>query len=213
MQLHVHNGGMVTTGRHLWRKHPAVRSGDQLSLGERAADVLKKWFGTWTALFSVFGWLALWMTYQTAIKHNHGFDPYPWLLLNIILSCIAAVQGIILQISANRGDRINAEVALHTQRNTDALREQAGEILTLTQQQMSMLQGIEHANAELNLIRLAVVPGAPNPAAGTDPATVTITSAGDPPNATPGTGGGGSSTRVRYQPQPTSGPQQEGTTS
>lgn len=152
---------MVTTGRHLWRKHPGVRSGEQLSTGERAADFLKKWFGTWTALGLVGVAIAAWILLQ---KTSLKWDIYPFILLNLCLSCLAAVQGIILQISANRGDRISAEVALHTQRNTDTLTEQSGEILTLQQAQMSMLAGIDHANAELAAIRQAVTPQAPAPA-------------------------------------------------
>lgn len=124
---------MVTTGRHLWRKHPGVRSGSQLSTGERAADFLKKWFGTWTALGAVGAAIAVWTALQ---KTGIRWDVYPFILLNLCLSCLAAVQGIILQISANRGDRISAEVALHTQRNTDTLTGQSGEILALQQQQV-----------------------------------------------------------------------------
>lgn len=101
-----------------WHRHPGVRSGSQLTPGERAADVLKRYFGTWSALFAVAGWIAIWMALQ---KTGLRWDPAPYILLNLCLSCLAAVQGIILQISANRGDRISAEVALHTSSNTDEL--------------------------------------------------------------------------------------------
>src|ERR1700746_2790442 len=102
---------MVRTGRHLWRRHPAV---PRPSPGERAADGLKHYFGTWTALFSVALWIAAWVALQ---KTSVAWDKAPYILLNLCLSCLAAVQGIILQISANRGDRISAAVALHTQGN------------------------------------------------------------------------------------------------
>jgi uncharacterized membrane protein len=156
---------MVQHGGHVWRKHPGVRSGPRLSTGERAADVLKRWFGTWTALFGVGFAIAVWVLLQ---KTSLKWDIYPFILLNLCLSCLAAVQGIILQISANRGDRISAEVALHTQGNTDTLTQQSGELLSLQQQQMTLLAGIKHINAELNVIRAAVAPSAPNPSAGTD---------------------------------------------
>lgn len=151
---------MVTPGTHLWHRHPAVRSGDQLTPGERAADVLKHSFGTWTALFSVGAIIAVWILLQGT---SARWDAFPYILLNLCLSCLAAVQGIILQISANRGDRISGEVALHTQGNTDTMRQQSEEILMLQKLQMDLLAGIEHANAELNLIRQAVAPGAPGP--------------------------------------------------
>lgn len=95
----------------LWRNHPAVRTGSQLSFGERAADWLKHWFGTWTALGIVGAWIAFWIVLQNF--HSTRFDSFPYILLNLCLSCLAAVQGIILQISANRGDRINSELAAH----------------------------------------------------------------------------------------------------
>jgi hypothetical protein len=146
-------------GGKLWERHPGVRSGDQLLFRERAADALKSAFGTWSLLFAIIAGICLWMTMVTDPGDLH---------LNLGLSFLASVQGVILQIAANRGDRIGSEVALHTQANTDQLAEQSREILALQQQAMTLLAGIEHANAELNLIRRAVAPAEPNPAAGTD---------------------------------------------
>jgi uncharacterized membrane protein len=45
---------------------------------------------------------------------NSGFDPYPFILLNLVLSCIGALQGAILLIAAKREDQINSELAVHT---------------------------------------------------------------------------------------------------
>jgi uncharacterized membrane protein len=117
---------MVKPGGHLWARHPAVRSGSALSPGERAADGLKAIFGTWTLLFAIIIGIILWITLVT--------DPGE-LRLNLGLSFLASVQGVILQIAANRGDRIAGEVALHTEGNTDALKQQGGELLTLQKQQ------------------------------------------------------------------------------
>ncbi len=158
---------MVRHGAHLWHKHPAVRTGKDLSFGERSADVLKHYFGTWSALFAVATWITAWMLLQ---KTSFAWDRPPYILLNLCLSCLAAVQGIILQISANRGDRISAEVALHTSGNTDELKSQSGRILELQEAQMEMLSGLEHISAELSLIRASVVPAAPRPVQGTGPA-------------------------------------------
>lgn len=131
---------MVRHGGHLWRTHPGVRSGAQLTTGERAADLLKRGFGTWTALFGVGASIGAWIILQrTPLK----WDIYPYILLNLCLSCLAAVQGIILQISANRGDRISAEVALHTQANTDAL-------MLMNQAQLEILRRLDHIDAELS---------------------------------------------------------------
>jgi uncharacterized membrane protein len=115
--------------RAAWHLHKGVRSGDGLSAGEQAADVLKRGMGTWSALFGVAAAIGVWILLQkTAIK----WDIYPFILLNLCLSCLAAVQGIVLQISANRGDRISSEVALHTQGNTDTL-------LGMNEQQLQIL--------------------------------------------------------------------------
>ena len=125
--------------RAAWHLHPAVRSGPGLTLGERAADVLKRWFGTWSALFGVGAAIAVWIALQkTAIK----WDIYPFILLNLCLSCLAAVQGIILQISANRGDRISSEVALHTQGNTDTL-------MGLNERQLAILTKLDGLDSKV----------------------------------------------------------------
>ena len=126
---------MVRTGKSLWRRHPAVDK--QLTTGERAADWLKHWFGTWLALGLVATVIVFWIGAQrTSIR----WDVYPFILLNLCLSCLAAVQGIILQISANRGDKKDAEVALHTSGNTDHLIAMEDELLVLQNQQITLLR-------------------------------------------------------------------------
>jgi len=63
--------------------------------------------------------MAIW----AGLNGNHGFDPYPFILLNLFLSMIAGLQGAILLISAKRADSISSEVALHTLGNTARLQE------------------------------------------------------------------------------------------
>jgi uncharacterized membrane protein len=94
----------------LWKHHRGVRSGDELSFGERAADVMRNGMGSWGFVFSALGFLAIWMLYNG----HHGFDPYPFIFLNLLLSCLAAMQGAILLIAAKRADQISSELALHT---------------------------------------------------------------------------------------------------
>lgn len=97
------------TIRALWHRHPGVRSNDQLTLGERAADRLRNGMGSWGFVFGALLFLAGW----TIGNRNAGFDPYPFILLNLILSCLAAMQGAILLIAAKRSDQISSELALH----------------------------------------------------------------------------------------------------
>ncbi|MCW2575452.1 MAG: hypothetical protein JWR66_1482 [Modestobacter sp.] len=91
------------------RRHPGVRSGDQLTLGERAADRLRNGMGSWIFVFAALVFLAGWMIGNGGT----GFDPYPFILLNLILSCLAAMQGAILLIAARRADQISSELAAH----------------------------------------------------------------------------------------------------
>ena len=95
--------------RHLWRRHPGVRSDDELTFGERSADHLRNGMGSWAFVFGALLFLAGWMLGN----RNIGFDPYPFILLNLILSCLAAMQGAILLIAARRSDQISAELATH----------------------------------------------------------------------------------------------------
>jgi uncharacterized membrane protein len=90
-----------------WHRHPGVRSGDQLTLGERSADRMRNSMGSWAFVFGALAFLALWMLYN----RNSGFDPYPFILLNLVLSCLAAMQGAILLIAAKRSDQISSELA------------------------------------------------------------------------------------------------------
>ncbi len=94
----------------VWHHHPGVRSGARLTLGERSADVMRNGMGSWPFVFGALGFLTIWMIYNG----GHGFDPYPFILLNLVLSCLAAMQGAILLIAAKRSDTIASELAKHT---------------------------------------------------------------------------------------------------
>lgn len=92
-----------------WHRHHGVRTGDQLTLGERAADKMRNGMGSWAFVFGSVAFLGAWM----CINRNTGFDPYPFILLNLLLSCVAALQGAILLIAAKRSDQISSELAQH----------------------------------------------------------------------------------------------------
>ena len=124
--------------RNLWRVHPAVREDDALTIGERAADRLRNGMGSWFFVFTALVFLGAWMLWN----RNTGFDPYPFILLNLVLSCIAAMQGAILLIAARRSDQISAELAIHDY-NTDV---QAAEMLVaLTAATAEILQRLDVA--------------------------------------------------------------------
>jgi len=71
---------------------------------------MRNGMGSWVFVFGALIFLTIWMI----INGKHGFDPYPFILLNLILSCLAAMQGAILLIAAKRQDQISSELATHT---------------------------------------------------------------------------------------------------
>lgn len=98
-----------------WHRHPGVRSGDDLTRGERAADTMRNSMGSWTFVFGSLGFLTVWMTVNVVVnaETGHTFDAYPFILLNLVLSCVAALQGAILLIAAKRSDQVSSELAQH----------------------------------------------------------------------------------------------------
>ena len=81
------------------------------TLGQRAADAIAKFAGSWAFIFSFTGGLVLWVAVN-ALLAARAFDPYPFILLNLVLSCIAAIQAPLIMMSQNRQeekDRRRAE--------------------------------------------------------------------------------------------------------
>jgi uncharacterized membrane protein len=72
------------------------------TLGERLADRIAAFGGSWTFLLCFFGFLMLWIAVNSVALFWHPVDPYPFILLNLILSCLAAVQAPIIMMSQNR---------------------------------------------------------------------------------------------------------------
>lgn len=118
-----------------WHLHPGVRSGGDLTVGERAADRMRNAMGSWSFVFAFFGVMILWAVvntwFFTKVLHHKPFDPYPFILLNLFLSMMAGVQAAALLIAAKRADAISAEVATHTSQNTDEIKQLLAEHTTL----------------------------------------------------------------------------------
>jgi uncharacterized membrane protein len=121
-----------------WHKHPGVRSGDQLSVGERAADRMRNMMGSWPFVFSFFAVMIVWALVNTLLLerlvHHKPFDAYPYILLNLFLSMLAGVQAAALLIAAKREDAISSEIAIHTEHNTDQIKSLIQENTALTVQ-------------------------------------------------------------------------------
>lgn len=86
-------------------------SKEKITIGQRAADSIAKFAGSWAFIFSFTGALVLWMIVNVLLAAK-AFDPYPFILLNLVLSCVAAIQAPLIMMSQNRQeekDRRRAE--------------------------------------------------------------------------------------------------------
>jgi uncharacterized membrane protein len=142
-----------TPWQTVWHKHPGVRSGDELSRGERAADRMRNVMGSWGFVFGFFAVMIAWALVNTVlfqrVLHHKAFDPYPYILLNLFLSMMAGVQAAALLIAAKRADAISSEVAIHTSKNTDDIKQ-------LIQENTELTEAVKKATDLLDEIHLHV---------------------------------------------------------
>lgn len=86
---------------------------EQETLGTRVADGVARFGGSWTFIFSFGGFLTVWVLLNTILLAKEPFDAYPFILLNLFLSMIAALQAPVIMMSQNRQDakdRIRSEL-------------------------------------------------------------------------------------------------------
>src|SRR3989344_7469459 len=82
-----------------------------LTLGQKASDKLTTFAGSWTFIFLLLVFMAVWIALNMIALVSH-WDPWPFIILNLILSCLAAIQAPIILMSQNREaerDRVRAE--------------------------------------------------------------------------------------------------------
>lgn len=87
-------------------------AGEHKSLGDRISDKVATFGGSWRFIIIFFTVLFLWILLNSIVLMKKSFDPYPFILMNLILSCIAAVQAPIIMMSQNRQekkDRLRSE--------------------------------------------------------------------------------------------------------
>ena len=80
--------------------------------GERMADGVARVGGSWPFVVAFFGFILIWMAINAHTFRDEPFDPYPFILLNLVLSCLAAIQAPIIMMSQNRAaakDRLQAD--------------------------------------------------------------------------------------------------------
>ena len=93
-------------------RHAGEEFEKRLTFGQRAADAIATFGGSWPFIITFFVFLAFWVALNSYLLIKR-WDPYPFILLNLILSCLAAIQAPIILMSQNRQadrDRINADL-------------------------------------------------------------------------------------------------------
>lgn len=83
---------------------------NRLSLGQKASDAVAKFAGSWAFIFSFIAVMVIWMVLNVVLA-SKAFDAYPFILLNLVLSCIAAVQAPLIMMSQNRQEAKDRERA------------------------------------------------------------------------------------------------------
>ena len=113
----------------------------------RAADAIARFAGSWAFIFGFTGVLILWMVINTLLAAK-AFDPFPFILLNLVLSCVAAIQAPLIMMSQNRQeekDRRRAEndykVNLKTEIMIEDLYDKVNAILAKQNALEKQLQG------------------------------------------------------------------------
>lgn len=135
---------------------------EDLSLGQETADKIASFGGSWTFIISFAVVLFLWIAINTTILVKRPFDPYPFVFLNLILSCLAAIQAPIIMMSQNRQtekDRLTANndylinlkselIVEHLHYKLDELLENSNELTNLHNQldelKLNQIEILEH---------------------------------------------------------------------
>lgn len=120
------------------------------TVGEKIADKVADFGGSWTFILSFVFFLLLWIGINAFIFMNKGFDPYPFILLNLILSCVAALQAPIIMMSQNRQEAKDRErakndymVNLKSELEIRILHEKIDHLIMHQQQELMEIQKVQ----------------------------------------------------------------------
>jgi uncharacterized membrane protein len=143
-------------GRNWHHKHQQT-----LTQGQRAADLMRNGMGSWPFIGVFVALMLLWAAVNSLFFGNRSWDPYPYILLNLVLSMLAGLQGAILLIAAKRQDAISAAMAQHDYETDVAAKTEIDRLIRLSEEHREMIS---------ELHRLLSGPGIPNTANGPPPA-------------------------------------------
>lgn len=147
----IHEGETIST------KELGADNETDYSIGQRLADKVATFGGSWKFII-IFGlFIAIWITSNIVFLLNKAFDPYPFILLNLILSCLAALQAPVIMMSQNRQEEkdreraqkdymvnLKAELEIRTlhEKIDHLIIHQQQELLNIQQVQVEMLEDI-----------------------------------------------------------------------
>ena len=120
-----------------WHK----RAKASLTPGQKAADAMRNGMGSWAFVFTFVAFLVVW-TFLNTVHGWHHWDKYPFILLNLFLSMLAALQGAILLIAAKRQDAIAAAMAQHDYETNVRAKKEIELLTTMNQEQLELIKQI-----------------------------------------------------------------------
>lgn len=112
---------------------------ESLTRGQRAADRLRNVMGSWPF---VGGFIMVMVVWAVVNSTGAGWDPYPFILLNLFLSMLAGLQGAILLIAAKRQDAIAAALAQHDYETNVAAKREIEELMEINRRQLELLTAL-----------------------------------------------------------------------
>jgi len=122
----------------------------ELTLGQRVADKVATFGGSWTFIISFGVFLIIWICVNSFWMAHQSFDPYPFILLNLILSCIAALQAPVIMMSQNRQEEKDRERAkkdyminLKSELEIRILHEKIDHLIMHQQQELIVMQKVQ----------------------------------------------------------------------
>jgi len=122
----------------------------QLTLGQRVADRVAEFGGSWAFIFSFLFVMFAWIILNSVAVLQRHFDPFPFILLNLVLSCLAAIQAPVIMMSQNRQeakDRLRAEhdyqVNLKAEMEIRNLHEKLDHLLTHQWERLAEIQQVQ----------------------------------------------------------------------
>jgi len=112
---------------------------ESLTIGQKAADAMRNGMGSWAFVLIFIVFLIGWAYLNTADGWHH-WDKYPFILLNLFLSMLAALQGAILLIAAKRQDAIAAAMAQHDYETNVRAEKEIEKLMAINQEQLDIIK-------------------------------------------------------------------------